>query len=116
MKTVFTVLIGLAFSLAASAQQPDPTFEWSNNMVRVINYHPNGTIAQERWFKDGKLQGEWITFDVSGKRLASRQYDDGKRTGKWLFWSENGDALREITYADGKLQEMTEWNSAITSR
>jgi antitoxin component YwqK of YwqJK toxin-antitoxin module len=34
--------------------------------------------------KNGKLQGEWISFDSNGNKTAMATYDNGQKSG-WFF-------------------------------
>lgn len=110
MKSVLTVLAVMLFSISMVAQRPEPTFERVGDMVKGIFYHDNGQIAQVGCFKDGKLQGEWVTFDKNGTKISLGHYNQGKRTGKWVFWRPDGEAMREVSYRDGKLLSVVEWS------
>ena len=116
MKSLFTVLAVFTLSMAMNAQQIEPTIENDGNLVKGTFYHDNGEVAQTGFFKDGKVDGEWLAFDVDGNKVARREFADGIRTGTWYFWKSNGDAFREVTYADGRLLEVKVWNNARVAR
>jgi antitoxin component YwqK of YwqJK toxin-antitoxin module len=37
------------------------------------------------FYKNGKLQGEWISYDSNGYKTAMATYDNGQKSGKWFF-------------------------------
>ncbi len=107
------VLVALAYTSCANAQKKEPKYEvLGNNVIKATYYHDNGCIAQKGYFKEGKLDGEWIMFAENGKKIAIGHYVEGKRNGAWFFWKINGEALREVTYANGQLINVIEWSNA----
>ena len=65
-------------------------------------YHLEGTVHEQRSYKNGKMHGTWITWNELEVELAEANYNFGKKHGKWLIWDENGTLRYEMHYLDGK--------------
>ncbi|WP_041326910.1 toxin-antitoxin system YwqK family antitoxin [Robiginitalea biformata] len=109
MYRIMTLLMLICGVISIEAQQPEPQFERTDDLVKATYYHENGAVAQTGFFRDGQLHGEWIMFDTSGKKVAIGQYDAGNKTGKWFFWEE--DNLREVDYSDNAIVNVVNWNN-----
>jgi antitoxin component YwqK of YwqJK toxin-antitoxin module len=46
-------------------------------------YHPNGTVAKEVNYVDGRLDGSWTHFAEDGSKQLDATYKNGKRHGTW---------------------------------
>ncbi|RAV29710.1 toxin-antitoxin system YwqK family antitoxin [Sinomicrobium soli] len=94
----------------AQKTEAEPRFEKEGNLIKATYYHDNGTIAQTGFFKAGKLHGEWQSYDIEGKKVATGKYDKGQKTGKWFFWS--GEQLNEVTFEDSRIVNVVAWSEA----
>lgn len=63
-------------------------------------FYPDGTILNTQDFVNGKLHGEFITYDKYGKIEIKGNYVDGERDGEWLF--EFG--AQKVIYEKGVLK------------
>lgn len=108
MKIIMT-LLAFGMTLMISAQNANPMVEKDGDLLKATYFHDNGEIAQVGHFMDGKLHGEWIMYDNSGKKIAIGQYDLGEKTGKWFFWDEEG--LKEVDYRDNQIASVVKWNN-----
>ena len=64
--------------------------------------YPNGTVSSEGLIKNGKPEGFWKSFYVTGVKKS-----EGKRTNFmldsiWLFYDQTGDTTEKINYLYGK--------------
>jgi len=64
--------------------------------------YPNGTISSEGLIKNGKPEGFWKSFYVTGVKKS-----EGKRTNFlldsiWIFYDQAGDTTEKINYLYGK--------------
>lgn len=64
--------------------------------------YPNGNISGEGMIKNGKPEGLWISYYVTGIKKS-----EGKRTNHlldsvWVFFDQAGDTLEKINYLYGK--------------
>ncbi|MGA9588508.1 MAG: nicotinic acid mononucleotide adenyltransferase [Salegentibacter sp.] len=113
MKTIKTLFLiaALIFSGAMMAQENEhqPVFEKQGNLIKATFYYEDGSIRQEGTYKDGKLHGEWISYDQEGNKNAIAEYTNGEKTGKWFFWS--GEKLSEVNYENSRIVSVNTWKS-----
>tara|TARA_R110000868_G_scaffold147118_3_gene368315 strand:- start:12210 stop:12557 length:348 start_codon:yes stop_codon:yes gene_type:complete len=89
------------------AQNKEPKLEAVGNMVKVTYHHENGQVQQEGFYKNGKLQGQWVSFDANGNKLAVAEYDKGQKVGKWFYWNDS--VLSEVDYSDNRVAAVKNW-------
>lgn len=106
-KLLIIAVMALSFGTYA---QVDPTFEKEGDMVKATYFHANGEIAQQGYFLNEKLEGEWKMYDEQGEKIAVGNYDNGLRTGKWLFWE--GDIQKEVNFDNNKIASVTNAKTA----
>lgn len=95
---VFAFLITVV-SFAQENQKRDLKLNEDTNLIEVVYYHDNGVVSQTGTYTlDGKLQGEWLSFDTEGKKTVSANYDNGKKVGKWIYWIDG--VKKEVNYTD----------------
>ena len=68
---------------------------WPKEWFTVKNgpdteYYDNGEIAEEKYYVEGKLDGEVMTFYESGTLCSVIRYIDGREHGPWVGFHENG--------------------------
>ena len=100
----YIILTALLFSGIAFAQENNPKLEAVGELVKTTYYFENGKIQQEGFFKDGKLDGVWVSYDNKGNKVAVGEYTDGLKTGKWIFFNEN--SLCEVAYENSKVSSV----------
>ncbi len=105
MKKLMIILV-MAFSFGAIAQDVAPKFEKEGNKVRATYFHANGEIAQQGYFMNEKLEGEWKMFNENGDKIAMGNYVNGAKTGTWKFWE--GDIVKEVDFNDNRIAAVTE--------
>lgn len=96
------LISGIVFS-----QNSQPKLEVVNKLVKATYYHDNGQLMQEGFFKNGKLQGEWISYDEVGNKTAIATYDNGQKVGKWFHWTAGN--LNEVDYSNNKIVAIKSW-------
>lgn len=96
------ILAALLFSGILAAQEVNPELEAVGNSVKATYYYDNGRVQQEGFFKDGKLDGVWVSYDERGNKKAIGEYTDGVKTGKWIYFTDNNN-LSEVAYVDNKV-------------
>lgn len=92
------------------AQEKGPVFENVGDQILATYYHANGEVAQQGFFEDKKLQGEWTMFNDQGEKIAIGNYDKGVRTGTWLFW--DGEVVKEVNFQDNRIAAIAEERSS----
>jgi antitoxin component YwqK of YwqJK toxin-antitoxin module len=108
MKKLF-IAVMLVVSGVIFAQENNVKHEIVNKMVKSTFYYDNGQIQQEGFYKNGKVHGEWISYDMNGQKVAIGKYENGKKVGKWFFWS--GADLMEVDYTDTRVAQVKKWSS-----
>ncbi|MEP5256293.1 MULTISPECIES: toxin-antitoxin system YwqK family antitoxin [Winogradskyella] len=113
MKKIVTMIVMLCVGFTFAQEKIQPKLEKNDNGIVATYYHDNGEIQQTGAFdKNGKLQGEWTSFDSEGNKLASATYEAGKKVGKWFFWE--GDVLKEVDYKNNRIVQVVEWSNDRT--
>jgi len=109
MKNIKSILLMATFLFVSvlTAQDIKPSFEKQGELIKGTFYFEDGSISQEGTYKDGKLHGQWISYDQNGKMIASANYEEGKKTGKWLFWTS--DVLTEVEYDNNVIAEVNSY-------
>ena len=101
---IFGILMasGVVFS-----QSKKPYLEQEGNLVKATYYYDNGKVQQQGYFKDGKLDGVWTSYDENGNKKFSGEYVNGEKTGKWFFW--NKETLAEVDYSSSQIKSVKNW-------
>jgi antitoxin component YwqK of YwqJK toxin-antitoxin module len=96
------LITGLTFAQAAK-----PVLEQDGYLVKATYYYDNGQIQQQGHFKDGKLEGQWVAYDLNGNKKSIGEYKSGEKTGKWFFWNDK--SLSEVDYSRSRVSEVKSW-------
>ena len=108
-KCVFFIAL-LISSVSFAQVERDLKLNEDTGLIEVTYYHDNGVISQTGYYTaDGKLQGNWLTFDVQGNKQVSANYDNGKKVGKWFYWTN--ETLREVDYSNNSIASVSEWTN-----
>ena len=128
--TIFTciVMVGTAFAAPKTATVALDTVRSTFDDGRVarmytvkkgtdvregvsLSYHPNGSLAIEAPYKDGKLDGVLRAFNDNGKLRETIGYRDGLEEGFSIRYYENGKKKSRETYARGILNGVSsDWD------
>jgi antitoxin component YwqK of YwqJK toxin-antitoxin module len=98
------ILVAILFSGILVAQETKPELEAVGNTVKATYYYDNGQVQQEGFFKDGKLDGVWVSYDEKGNKTAVAEYTAGVKTGKWMYFNEK--TINQVAYADNKIESV----------
>lgn len=111
-----TMLLGaLLITGFLSAQSIKPQLEAYGDLVKATYYYENGQVQQTGFFKDGKLEGQWVAYDQAGNKKSIGEYRNGEKTGKWVFF--NDATLAEVNYKDNKVSSVKNWKQeALANR
>jgi antitoxin component YwqK of YwqJK toxin-antitoxin module len=111
MRTMM-IIAACLFGGILFAQEANVEYAKQGDLIKGVFYYDNGVIQQEGTYKNGKLHGQWISYDRNGKKSAVAYYHKGDKTGKWFFWKEN--KLIEVDYDNKKIAQVTKYNNADT--
>ena len=95
------ILVAILFSGMLLAQETNPTLEIVGQRVKTTYYYENGKVQQDGFFKNGKLDGVWTSYDTNGNKTAIGEYTNGVKTGKWLFMNDN--KVSEVNFDNNKI-------------
>ncbi|AXT18841.1 nicotinic acid mononucleotide adenyltransferase [Flavobacteriaceae bacterium AU392] len=113
MKNTILLFAFLITAVSFGQEKRDLKLNKETNLIDVTYYHDNGVVSQTGAYTlDGKLQGEWLSFDAEGKKLVLANYDNGKKVGKWFYWNDK--TLKEIDYTSNVIASITEWTNDKT--
>lgn len=101
----YMIVGAVLISSMVFAQKETPKLEVVDNMVKATYFYDNGKIQQEGFFKDGKLEGKWTSYDASGNKLSVGEYSNGQKVGKWFFWNDN--KLSQVDYSNNQVAYVT---------
>lgn len=92
-------------------------------LIREVQYHPNGQKYIEgnysdslreghwvAWYKDGRIwsegdykhgknEGKYTVNYPNGNKYYEGEYLNGMRTGIWIYYDEEGNKLKEVNYS-----------------
>ncbi len=104
----FILIFAFLITVVSFAQQKrDLKLNKDTNLIEVVYYHDNGAVSQTGTYTaDGKLQGEWLSFDTAGKKVVSGNYDNGKKVGKWFYYTN--ETIKEVDYKDNVIASLKE--------
>lgn len=103
MKQLYILTIALLTVTTGVAQKKeDIKHNKETNLIEATYFHDNGQISQTGTFDlDGKLHGEWISFNDLGEKVSQGTYVNGKRSGKWIFWDK--EVIREVEFNSNRI-------------
>lgn len=109
MKTMMTMVACLIGSILF-AQKANVEYVKQGDLVKGVFFYDNGVIQQEGTYKNGKLHGQWISYDKDGKKNAVALYHKGQKSGKWFFWKE--DKFIEVDYSNNAIAKVKTYKNA----
>jgi len=102
MKNTCLLFAFLITVVSFAQQERDLKLNEDTNLIEVVYYHDNGVVSQTGTYTvDGKLQGEWLSFNTEGKKVVSANYDNGKKVGKWFYW--NDETVKIVDYKKNEI-------------
>ncbi len=114
MKKVYVFIIALLCTAALVAQEKR-SLKVNNDtkLIEAVYFYENGEVQQTGTYNvDGKLHGNWYSYDANGKKIAAARYDNGNKVGKWFFWTDH--VLKEVDYSTNTIVRVIEWSNDKT--
>jgi len=106
MKNTIFLLAFLICAVSFGQQKRDLKLNNDTNLIDVTYYHDNGVVSQKGSYTlDGKLDGEWLSFNAQGEKTVSANYDNGKKVGKWIHWIDG--VMKEVNYDNNIVSKET---------
>jgi antitoxin component YwqK of YwqJK toxin-antitoxin module len=97
MKKILTCFIIILSGIIVYAQESIPV----KDGYTVFKY-PNGTVSSEGFIKNGKPDGLWKSYYVTGVKKSEGKYTNFQLDSIWLFFDQAGDTTDKISYLFGK--------------
>lgn len=98
MKNIFILALALFTTFAFAQKERSLTLNKETNQIDVVYYHNDGKVSQTgSYTADGKLNGEWLTYNTAGEVLVKAYYKNGKKVGKWIHVVEG--KAKEVDYS-----------------
>ncbi|GAB2492758.1 toxin-antitoxin system YwqK family antitoxin [Algoriphagus taiwanensis] len=82
------------FQIVFKDNQPDGLME---------EFYSNGQLKKLVNFSEGKLNGDFFEFSITGDVLLSGRYKDGLKVGEWNSYYRNGAKKSEYSYSNNLL-------------
>ena len=100
-------MLFLTATLSYAQEQVDKKYNAETGLVEATYYYENGMVSQQGTFdRDGKLHGQWTSFNEAGEKIAIGSYDRGVKSGTWYFWADN--TLKEVEFSNNQIASVTE--------
>lgn len=106
----YIIIAMLVVSGVVFAQDKNVKNEVVGNLVKSTFYYDNGQIQQEGFYKDGKVHGEWTSFNINGSKVAVGTYENGLKVGTWSFYAPT--QVIEVDYTDSRIAEVRKVNQS----
>ena len=66
-----------------------------------VSYHENGQLLSEGAFKNGKTEGPWVFYYDNGQLEMKGDFKNGEREGLWIDYYDNGQLNKKGNYKNG---------------
>lgn len=114
MKNLVMMIVTVFMVTAVQAQEKvKDIYVDKGDVIEATLHYDNGAVSQKGFFtKEGKLTGDWISYNREGVKVAEAQYNNGAKVGTWFFWK--GDKLTEVSYTNSKIATVNIWKNEAT--
>jgi antitoxin component YwqK of YwqJK toxin-antitoxin module len=68
-----------------------------------VSYHDNGQLDEKGNYKNGKKDGDWVSYFDNGQLAAKGNYKNGKADGYRVNYWANGNLLAKGVYKNGEM-------------
>ena len=106
---VFALVFGFS-TIQAQEKNKKDIYVQNGDLIEATLHFDTGEISQTGFYtKDGKVTGQWISYNRDGDKTATAAYNNGNKVGNWFFWS--GDKLTEVHYSNSKVAVVNTWKN-----
>ena len=67
-----------------------------------VSYHENGQLLSEGAFKNGETGGPWVLYYDNGRLSMKGTFKNGKYEGSWVFYYDNGQLEMKGDFTNGE--------------
>jgi len=97
MKKISLLIVFILICVVGSSQENREL----NDGYMIFKY-PNGTVSSEGLLKNGKPEGFWKSYYVTGVKKSAGRYTNFLLDSIWVFFDQAGDTTEKINYLFGK--------------
>lgn len=106
---VFALIFGF-ITTQAQEKNDKNTYVQNGELIEATLHFDSGEVSQTGFYtKEGKVTGQWVSYNREGEKTAKAQYDNGNKVGTWFFWSS--DKLTEVDYQDSRVASVNTWSN-----
>lgn len=95
-RIIIFIFFGLVFGIGYSQEN-----EALTDGYKVFKY-PNGTVSGEGLIKNGKPEGYWKSYYITGIKKSEGKRSNFMLDSLWIFFDQAGDTTEKISYLFGK--------------
>ncbi len=70
--------------------------------MKATFYYENGTVCETGFYKNGKMEGHWSSFNLRNEKVADGYFHNNKKAGTWCFY-RNGELTGMANFYDDML-------------
>lgn len=112
MKNLFISIIFGLFTLIATGQKKNNIKKVSKGgLTEVTIYYNNGEVMQHGSYDaEGKLHGQWESYNEDGSKKCIAFYNNNVKTGTWIYWTKG--EVNKVTYNKNKIVSIEKMSEA----
>lgn len=80
---------------------------------KFTEYYPTKVVRKTGQFKNHRRHGEWIEYELDGKKMSVEHYQNGQMHGWFIGYNKNGTEGQRRYYHFGRLVEGDELKSLL---
>jgi antitoxin component YwqK of YwqJK toxin-antitoxin module len=79
-------------------------FTYKNGLPdgEMLMWYKNGKLKRKGYFREGKRNGKWETWDESGKKILEVHFKNDQLDGLFVMYNENGEVMERGIYKANK--------------
>lgn len=96
----------------------EKAYAMNDSMAHIITYFKDGKVKAERYLKDNRPHGVWMSYSQSGTIVGIRQYNDGVPAGIWTIIPEGSQMKYFKHFRKGKVirqQQIDAYGQVVAS-
>lgn len=70
---------------------------------KFVEYYPTKVVRKTGQYRDHKRVGEWITYELNGKKMFTEHFYNGKMHGWFIGYDKNGNEAQKRYFHFGRL-------------
>ena len=79
-----------------------------------VTYWNNRQLMIKKNYKNGKQDGAWVSYWSNGQVWSKGNYKNGKKEGAWVDYYDNGELMNKGNYKNDKIETWISYNMGGT--